>query len=201
MLVLGFLVSLIVYSKLPDKIATHWDFRGYVNGYSEKTFGLFIVPVLTLVTYLLLKFLPKIDPLEKNIEKFQEYYQDFISQMVAFMLYLQVLVIAFNLGFQVNVSKWVMLSLAVLFWQLSKVMKHAEPNWFIGIRTPWTLSSRRVWKNTHELAARLFDWIAVITLLFFVFPGQIRWFIISMLFAILYLIYYSYKEYMKDSKR
>ncbi|MBR9680318.1 MAG: DUF1648 domain-containing protein [Candidatus Altiarchaeota archaeon] len=201
MIALGFLVSILAYPKLPDTLATHWNAKGEVNGYSSKTFGLFLMPIMAIFMYALMRIIPKLDPLKKNLKKFETQYHKFIEQIIAFLLYVHVLTLAYNMGFLIDVTRLIIPALAVLFWQVSDLLKHSEQTWFIGIRTPWTLSSKKVWKKTHELGAKLFKYMAVFTLIFVIFPEKMLWFVVMILTLTLYLLYYSYQEYAKENKK
>jgi uncharacterized membrane protein len=187
---------------MPEKMASHWNARGEVDGYLPKFWGLFLMPLITLGLYGLFKIIPKIDPLRKNILKFKKYYFGMIVTVVGFLFYLYLVTIAANLGFQFNMNLLIIPALAILFFYIGILIKHAKRNWFVGIRTPWTLSSDKVWKKTHEIGSKLFKIYAVFILFTLLFQQLLieyfLWIIlVPILSIVIGLFAYSYFEYQK----
>ena len=117
------------------------------------------------------------------------------------MLYVYALTIAWNLGFLFNFSQALSPAFAFLFYCMGVLVGIAEPNWSVGIRTPWTLSSKRVWKKTHKLGAKLFKAGAAFALLGVLLPQvAIVLVIVPVLLGSLFLVAYSYFEYRKEGK-
>lgn len=194
-------VSLYVYPQLPEKIASHWDASGNVNGYMNKLYGLSIVPALMILFFLIFLAILKIDPLRKNIESFRSYYEGFVVFFMAYLFSIQAMIILWALGIEVNVIAVISLGIAILFFYISILLKKSRRNWFIGIRTPWTLSDDRVWKKTHELGSILFKIISFIALIGIVFPRHIIYiFIIPVIIMAIILFVYSYIIYKKIKK-
>jgi len=199
---LGFIIGFYLYPALPDAIPTHWDANGNVNAYSDKSF-VFFLPVLSLVLVLLFVVIPAIDPLRKNIEQFRMYYDMFILLFVLFMFYIYLLTLAWTMGFTFNGSAFNMMqalspAIAVLFYYAGVLMGHAKQNWFIGIRTPWTMSNETVWDKTHKMGGKLFRACGVIALLGIFFPNVAILFILVPIIAVaVYTVVYSYQEYQK----
>ena len=107
--------------------------------------------------------------------------------------------IAWNLGYQYNFNDFIIPPLAILWYFLGVLLAQAKRNWFIGIRTPWTLSSDQVWESTHQLGAKLFKISAFISLLGLFFKNMAIYFIIvPVVAAALYLIVYSYFKYQRE---
>ncbi len=89
-------------------------------------------------------------------------------------------------------------SMAVLFYYCGVMIENAKRNWFVGIRTPWTMSNEEVWDKTHRLGGRLFKVVGAISLLGMIFEEYAMIFIIvPVLFATFYTFLYSYLEYRK----
>ncbi len=193
-----FLISLYFYQFLPDTIITHWDSQGQANGYMAKFWGLFLVPIISLAILLLFLAIPKIDPLKKNIKKFENYYYGFIIIFLLFFLYIHIITILANLGYMFNMMIIIIPAISILFYYLGILMKKSKRNWFIGIRTPWTLSSDKIWHKTHQLGSVLFKISAIISLFGIFFPIYAIWFIlIPILIASIYLVVYSYILFRK----
>ena len=128
----------------------------------SKLWGLSLIPLIMTGFVALLAVLPRIDPYKKNYEKFGNYYEGFILLFVFFMLAIQVQIILWSSGYQISPNLTFPFLIGTLFIYIGFLLGHAEQNWFVGIRTPWTLSSKTVWKKTHELGGKLFKIAGVI---------------------------------------
>jgi len=198
-LLLTFAVAIAAYPVMPDPMATHWGFSGEVNGYMPKIWGLFLVPVISAGLALLLLFIPRLDPLRENIERFRETYEQFIAILLLFLLYVSLLVIAWNTGVRFDIAQVLSPAFGVLFYASGILIGKAKRNWFIGIRTPWTLSSDRVWDKTHAIGGRLFRLAGVLALIGIILPGIAFFLILGPILIVTgYLVVYSYLEYRKD---
>ena len=201
-----FLISFYYYPKLPNIMATHWNSKGQVDGYSNKnTFTLLFLSFL-IGLYLLFLVIPKIDPLAKNIKKFINYYYGFIVIFFLFMAYIYIIIILTNLGYTININYLIIPVFSVLFYYIGIMLSKAKRNWFIGIRTPWTLSSDRVWKKIHKLGSKLFKLYALYLLvLLFSQNVLINYFLYVFLVPILTISFglaiFSYFEYRKEKKK
>lgn len=198
-IILSFILSIYSYQTIPGKkVASHWNVKGEVDGYMLKFWGLFLMPIISLALYLLLLLIPKIDPLKKNIEKFRKYYDYFILMLMILLLYIFILTILANLGYRFNMNNTLIPAIGFLLFYIGIIMKKMKRNWFIGIRTPWTLSSDKVWKKTHILGGRLFIISGVIMLIGIFFQKYLFWFIlIPILIAAISPIIYSYIIYRR----
>lgn len=198
-ILLVFVVALIFYSKLPQKIATHWDEKGEVNGYMSRFWGAFIIPFLLVGLFLLFLAIPYIDPLGKNIQAFKNYYDIFILLFVIFMASVQMQTLLWNVGVKINPLIFVSVGSGLLFYYIGVLLKNAKRNWFIGIRTPWTLSSDAVWEKTHNLGSILFKISGILCLVGFFFQKfEIYFVILPLSFTAVYTVIYSYIAYRKE---
>ena len=157
MLLVGTVAGLLLWNRLPDQMASHWDINDQVNGYISKFWGVFLMPLIVLGMSVLFLTIPSIDPLKANIAKFRETFNLFVVLIVTFMLYIHGLTLAWNLGntsFKMSTS--MLPAMGLLFIFIGFLLRKAKRNFFIGIRTPWTLSSDYVWDKTHQLGAILF---------------------------------------------
>jgi len=198
-LLLLFAFSLTLFPFLPESLATHWNADGVVDGYLPKTWALFLLPAIALGTTLLLAFLPRIDPLRENIEEFRDTYEWFVAGILAFFLYLHLLTLAWNLGFRFQMVMVLSPAFAALYYGCGVLIGRAKRNWFIGIRTPWTLSSDRVWAETHRRGALLFKVCGILALGGVLLPAQAISFLLApVLAASAYLVIFSYREYRRE---
>ncbi|MFH1785348.1 MAG: SdpI family protein [Candidatus Micrarchaeota archaeon] len=198
-ILVGFTVSAFVYNNTPEKMIMRWGFDGEPTAYWTKDFGLFFLPVLSIAIFGLMTIIPSLDPLKKNITKFNKEYQNFVLIVVGFMVYLHIGTIVMNFTNEFQIGQILAPGFALLLYSVGNLLEKAKRNWFIGIRTPWTLSSDRVWKKTHELGATLFRGCGVVSLLGLVLP-QASFFIIivPILIATIVLFVYSYLEFRKN---
>jgi uncharacterized membrane protein len=194
-IVLALALSLAVYARLPARVASHWDVSDQVNGTMSRFWGAFLMPLLALVMLGLFLIIPSIDPLRANIAKFRGFFNAFIALIMAFLFYLHVLTILWNLGlhsFRMSVALLPAMGLLLIF--AGVMIRQAKRNFFIGIRTPWTLSSDRVWDQTHRVGAVLFIISGVLALGAPFFPGPFAYWLVLLPLTIssLFLVVYSY---------
>jgi uncharacterized membrane protein len=117
----------------------------------EKLAGIGLVPLITGALMALLLFLPRIDPFRKNYAAFRDWYDGFILAFVLFMLAIQCAIILWSLGHRISMNLVMPVLMGLLFLYCGFFAERVEPNWFAGIRTPWTLSSPTVWKKIRFL--------------------------------------------------
>ncbi len=201
MILVSFLIGIYFYPKMPAQIASHWNTRGEADDYLSKFWGLFLMPMISGLFFLVFLIIPKIDPLKANYQNFKKYFDWFFVFLIGFFLYIYLISIAWNLGHRFNMTIFMVPALAVLFFYVGVLISHAQRNWFVGIRTPWTLSNEVVWEKTHKLGGLLFKIVGVVCLLGILFEPYAFWLIIiPVILAGLYLVVYSYLEYQKQMK-
>lgn len=200
-ILLSLIVSIYFYPQMPEKIASHWNVQGQVDGYMSKFLGLFLMPIILIGFALLFVATPRIDPLKANIEKFRRYYEGFIILLFLFLLSIHFQVILWNLGIKISPNVIAPIGIGILFFYTGILCENAKRNWFIGIRTPWTLSSEKVWEKTHKIGGKLFKIAGVIAFVGVFFQSYALFFIfVPVLLVAVYTIIYSYFEYQKEIK-
>jgi len=205
LLLLFFVIGIYFYffsPSIPERMASHWNVRGHVDGYIPKFWGLFLLPLLSLVIFLLFIILPYIYPLRDNIEKFRKYYDGFMILTIAFLFYVYLLIILWNTG--VRISKYQLLAPAfgALFYYSGVLMEKAERNWLVGIRTAWTLSSDEVWRKTNKLGGKLFKLAGCIAVIGILFPRYAFFFtFVPAALVIICTSVYSFIAYQKEMKQ
>ncbi len=197
----SFILSIYFSPQVPERMATHWNSQGEVNGYMSKLWGLFFTPVVITGIAILFLAIPRIDPKKENIEKFRKYYDGFIVLFISFMVIVHLQILLWNIGIQISPNIVIPAGTGLLFYYIGILMENADRNWFIGIRTPWTLSSDRVWKKTNQLGGKLFK-LAGITAIFGAFFSKFAVFfiIVPALLVAGFTVVYSYIEYQKELK-
>ncbi|MFA6301217.1 MAG: SdpI family protein [Candidatus Paceibacterota bacterium] len=193
-----FVAAVLIYPYMPDKIVSHWGLNNQANGYMGRFWGVFLLPMIMLGCSVLFMVITRVDPKKENIQKFEKYFDMFILSFLLFFAYVYALMIFWNLGYHFILIQFMAPALAFLFYVAGVMISHAEPNWTIGIRTPWTLSSEDVWHKTHRLGGKLFKAVAIISLLEIVMPQYSVYIILFPILAtVIYLFAYSYVEYHK----
>jgi len=203
MIVAATLAGLLLWNRLPDLMASHWGPNDEVNGYLSKFWGVFLMPLITLGMFLLFLLIPNIDPLKANIAQFRDVFNLFIALIVAFMGYIHFLTLRWNLGYtNFEMSKAMLPALGILFFFVGYMLRKAKRNFFIGIRTPWTLSSDKVWDETHRLGSVLFMVSGVLAFVGSFFGGMIAFWIllVPLIGSTLITLVYSYVLYQRETK-
>jgi len=188
-------VSLAVMHQLPEQVASHWNINDEVDGTMSRVWGAFLMPLIALGMLGLFLLIPVIDPMRANIATFRRPFNVFIVLMVAFLLYMHILTIAWNLGVRTfRMSSAMLPAMGLLFVFIGFMLRQARRNFSIGIRTPWTLSSDRVWDQTHRLGAALFVASGVLAVLGALFPPNVAYLLVlgPVLASTLFLVVYSY---------
>ena len=189
----------IIWNELPDSVPMHWNIRGEIDRYGSKS-ELLILPVVTsALIYLILLVVPAIDP-KKKIAQMGRKYEQLKFALVASMSALAcVIIYMIQQGESAGMTPFLVI-VGMLITVLGNFMKTLQPNYFIGIRTPWTLEHPEVWEKTHTLGGKL--WFAggiLMILLGLVAGSQWQLYLIigfPVILAIIPLVY-SYREYQR----
>lgn len=195
--------SVAVYGRLPARVPTHWNFRGEVDGWSEPLHAAVILPLIALGVWLLLRFLPRIDPRRENYAKFGDTYDLIVNVIVAFLALTHVVMLGAALGWPISIGRVIPAGVGALFIILGNFLPRARPNWFFGIRTPWTMTNDRVWERTHRLGGYLFVGAGLLFLVMAVFPLAIHTAAIAVVVAAIALTaaVYSFVAWKQETSR
>jgi uncharacterized membrane protein len=196
---ISFIVGIYMYSMMPATMASHWDASGNVNGSMPRFWAVFLMPIISVVLFLMFMLIPKLDPMYQNIEKFRKHYDVFIIWIFLFMLYIYILTLLWNIGIRFSMTSLLAPAFGILFYTAGVLISKAKMNWSIGIRTPWTMSNEKVWDRTHHLGGYLFKLSGIIAF-FGVFLPQIAiWLVLfPIIIAAIILFVYSYLEFKKE---
>ncbi len=200
LIAVALLAGAALYSRLPDPMPSHWNASGQVDDYMPKFWGVFLMPVVTTALVGLFMLIPSIDPLKANIAQFRGVFNWFIVAFVAYMLYIYALTLAAALGYPFNMTLMLIPVVGLLFVGVGFMMGKAKRNFFIGIRTPWTLSSETVWDETHKLGSKMFVVAGVVTIVS-AFLGEAGFLLmmIALLAAAFVPIIYSYILWRREN--
>ena len=150
------IVAAVLYPSLPEQIPTHWNADGEVDGYMKKSVGVIIMPAMAVFTFVIMKLIPVISPKGFRTDKFSDVMGVLQVTLVGFMSVIAILIILEARGLNVRINEMVIAGTGLLFVIIGKYLGKVRKNFFIGIRTPWTLASDEVWNQTHRIGGRLF---------------------------------------------
>ncbi len=192
------LASVLAAPEVPARMTTHWNAAGVPDDSTPATWVLVGGPAFVGSIVLLFEVIPRIDPLADNIAAFRDAY-DLLAVLVAgFLTYVYGFVLAWNLGYEFPVEQVLAPAIGALFVAVGFLLTRAERNWFVGIRTPWTLSSETVWRKTHDRAAVLFVLAGVVAFAGVLLPEYFVYLVAGPVAAIaLYATAYSFVAYRR----
>jgi uncharacterized membrane protein len=201
---LPFLYLAYIWTGLPGRVPTHWNIDGHIDGWGSRSTLIIIPFLLPLLTYIIFSVTPLLDTKKKLAGMGNKFYR--LKFAVVLLMSVLALFILYSTKNQSFFSPNLMLMLiGLLFAILGNYFPSVRPNYFIGVRTPWTLENETVWKKTHQLAGRL--WLPaglIIVVLTFIIPDaklmHIIFFTITAIIAII-PIAYSYTIFKKESQK
>jgi len=153
-----FIAGAILYARLPDVIPTHWGFDGKPNGWSPKSFGVWLIPGLSLFFMILFPILQRLDPKSQNYENFQKPWAIIQTSILGYLAYIYAVTmfVTFEPAYNAMVGRFVIFGMGILFVVLGNYLGKVRQNYFVGLRTPWTLDDPEVWQKSQRLAGWAF---------------------------------------------
>ncbi|MGL3756171.1 SdpI family protein [Bacillus velezensis] len=187
------------YSSLPDNLATHWGLNGSANDYTSKFNAMVMLIGIMIIQYILMVIIPKIDP-KNNYKTFIRPYMAIFNTLFAVLFVINLMTILTGLGYDLPISYLGNFIVGVIFMVFGNFIQKVKPNYFLGIRTPWTLSSERVWKDTHRVSSKIFVLAGILMMLAAFLPPVYR---VSVIFiavigCIILSLLYSYIVYQRQ---
>lgn len=146
--------TLMEYSRLPNAVPTHWNLNGHVDAYGSKA-TILLWPGISLMSLLLLWLLPWMSPRHFKIDSFRSTFNTIMVVIAAMLGYIGVIVLYMTEHPVTDMNKALFGGILFFLGLLGNFLGKVQRNFFVGIRTPWTLASDRVWVATHRLGARL----------------------------------------------
>lgn len=195
--------SVFFYENLPETIAIHWNFAGQPDGWGSGQAHSIYFPAVIIGMYLLFLLLPYFDPRKERYEQFAKTYHIFKTIIVAFMVIVYLVTSLSGLGYNLPVGVIIPGLVGLLFIILGNYLSKVKANWFVGIRTPWTMSSEEVWNKTHRFGGKMFIFAGLVMIAQIFLPPnwKLPVFAVSMTLVILGTIFYSYVLYLKEKKK
>jgi uncharacterized membrane protein len=195
-----FVAGAIAWPNVPDRMPVHWGLNGEANRYGGRFEGVWLLPLLALGLYILMRVAPRADPGRANYALFGGAYAVLRFAVLLLLAGIYALALLSATGHGLNMARIVPILIGGLLIALGSVMGKLRPNWFVGIRTPWTLSSARSWGKTHRLGGWLFLGIGLLMVLGGIvgLPNLIPITLGALVAALVVLLVYSYLIWRQD---
>jgi uncharacterized membrane protein len=149
-------VGLIALPLLPNPAPIHWNAAGEVDGYGSPLLAALLLPAIGTAVAIMTPLLPRIDPRGERYVAFGGTYALIMNAAILFFLVVQLVTVGFALGFPLDVSRLIGAGVGLLLAVIGNELGRVQPNFFVGIRTPWTLADPEVWRRTHRVGGRVF---------------------------------------------
>jgi uncharacterized membrane protein len=201
-IVLPYVYLSTIWNKLPARVPTHFDLSGKPNDWSDKTSLLYLPGALTIGIYVLMLIIPYIDP-KKKIQQMGSKYYNLRFLLTFFFSILAIFILYSSSTGSIKNPNILMGLMGALFAMLGNYFQTLRPNYFIGIRTPWTLESEQTWKKTHLLGGKIWM-VGGVLIAFFSFfqSNQLFSIVFGIIIGILVVVpvVYSYFEFQKEKR-
>ncbi len=197
--VASIIAAFLLYPHMPEQMASHWNTAGEVDGYMSRFWGLAMFPIILTVLSGLFIAIPHMDPLQKNIKKFRPHFDGLMILLSLFFVMVFAQSTLWNVGIEIPMNITMPIAMGILFFYIGILLGKSKQNWFVGIRTPWTLSSESVWDKTHKLGEKLFKGIGVLSVLSVIYPSYTFIVVIALIIiTVLTLFIYSFLVFKKE---
>jgi uncharacterized membrane protein len=200
-LVVLWTIGLGALALLPNPTPTHWNAAGEVDGYSSPLFAALLMPAIATLVAVLVPLLPRIDPRGQGYVDFRGTYDLFMNALLLFLTAVHIITIGYALGWPVSVPRAISVGVGLLLAVMGNELGRVQPNFFVGIRTPWTLASPEVWRRTHRIGGRAFAAVGLLialSALLLPLPFLAGVVLVGALGASIFLIGYSYWVWRKQ---
>ena len=147
--------SWLLFDRLPDPFPIHFGWDGKADGFTSRQLGAWLLPLIALVVWLLSWLLPRISPRGYEMDAFAAAFRGLVCGVVVFLVALHLLLLWRTGQGHTSLGGGLSFLLGLLFLVVGHFLGRTEPNFFMGIRTPWTLTDARVWRQTHRLGGIL----------------------------------------------
>jgi len=148
----GALVLLI--PELPDRIPMHWGLDGQVDRWGDRN-NMVWLGAIGSVVWALMTWLPKIDPGRANYKLFKKSYRILRGAIVVLLSGISWITVVYSMNSSINVILLIKFFIGIAFIVIGNLLTRLRPNWFTGIKTPWTLADPVIWKKTHRVGGYL----------------------------------------------
>ena len=200
LLILPFIIGAWFYNQLPDEIPSHWNAKGEVDDYAGK-WVIFLTPIINVFVVGLISLLVRIDP-KKNYKQFESSLERIMLFFTLFFIVIFAMILFSALGYQLNTTQVIYVAILFLFALIGNYLGKIRHNYFVGVRTPWTLESESVWNKTHRFTGKIWVFASAIMMVpAFILTSEqaIIALIIYVLIIVLAPTIYSYIVFKQES--
>ena len=187
---------------MPETVPTHWDINWQVDGYGSRYY-LIILALFPILVHYGMFFAKKIDPRTKNIERREKTYEIFRYGLTCFFIVLVVIFYYLTLNPHGNMKVILLSALGLLLIGMGNYMPKVPQNYFLGIKTPWTLANEYVWKKTHKIGGYSYIGVGLIILIYALFNLPYEYIVIMVLVIgdVIFCYGYSYLVFRKTETK
>ena len=155
-------VGLILWNKLPDQMAIHFNAANEPDNWASKPFAVVGMPAIIAVIHLVCLFVTANDPKKQNITGVMKTLMLWICPFISWLC--AGMTIGYALNAVRNIGVVVCVFLGILFMVIGNYLPKCTPNYTIGIKLPWTLSDEGNWRYTHRIGGFCFTAAGLIVL-------------------------------------
>jgi uncharacterized membrane protein len=198
-----FVLAAYNWQAFPEIVPIHWNLSGQADNFGPGKVSAIGFPLVMVGIYALFLLLPFFDPKQEKYEQFQKPYHIIKAVLVVFCSLMYLATSLYILGYPVRIEQVMPLLIGILFVVLGNYMGKLKINWFIGVKTPWTLSSEEVWNKTHRFSGKLFVLSGFLMMAQAWLPEAWRMPVFIIMIAVLLggTIGYSYLAYVRQDKK
>lgn len=198
-----FVLAAVAWTGVPDRIPVHWNWSGQPDRFGGRFEGLLGLPLAAIAVFVLLIFLPRIDPRRKHYDDFQHPYAIMRTVVVGVLLGLQIFTLLWVRDAAGPRAGLLAAEVGIALVIVGNYLPKLKSNWFVGVRTPWTLSSEVSWHLTHRLAGRLFVIAGALDVVIALVQPAIAPLVTlaTLVIAAVISVVYSYVVWRRDSAR
>ena len=198
-----FVLAAVAWAGVPDRMPVHWNWLGQPDRFGGRLEGLLGLPLAAILVYALLIFLPRIDPRRKHYDDFQHPLTIMRTVAVGVFLGLQIFTLLWVRNAGEPPAGLFAAEAGIAMILIGNYLPKIKSNWFVGVRTPWTLSSEVSWHLTHRLAGRLFVIAGALDIVIALVQPAIASLVMfaTLITAAVISIVYSYVVWRRDSAR
>jgi uncharacterized membrane protein len=185
-------------------IPVHWNVHGEADGYGDKLQAFGVVPLMFAVLMAIFIALPSLEPRRRHLQQSRKPYMASFLATAMLLCVVHIGLCATAVGLPIDMPRVISAAMGVLFIVIGNYLGKIRSNFFIGIRTPWTLSSELSWRKTHRLGGSLFLAVGLLMMLAALAPDPARAMLAVtglLLLGVLGLVVYSYLQWRGDRGR
>jgi uncharacterized membrane protein len=197
LVVLAFALVAAVYNQLPEYVPTHWNADGIIDRRMVKPWGPFVLPLTMAGVFAVLLVLPYISPRGYEIEPFRRAYGMIQVGILGFAFAMNVLVLLAGLGWAAPMNRLLLVGIGALLVIIGNFLGKVTTNFFVGIRTPWTLADPEVWLRTHRFAGKVIAFGGVAITIAGLLGAGLHFLTAAMFLTALVPAIYSYLVYLR----